>query len=280
MSTKGFLANTQVAVSIWLIYNYIVLLLDFSFFFDTNNFVNHSIIAYLDIGIFKILTTAQSEILNFSFLILILTISTLSVFKYNHFFLRILTYVIVLNLDNYCYPILDGGNNLIHIFLFFLIFVNIDSKLERFQPNIPIPDINKSLLLLLRIQLCLVYLVAGVNKIRVELWSEGTALFYTLSVPDYSLPFIYNNISEIPISLIVITNYLVILYQISFSFLVWSKLFKNYILLFGLLFHTAIALIMGLPSFAGALLACYFVFIDLSKLELRHIITNPTRNVG
>ena len=122
---------------------------------------------------------------------------------------------------------------------------------------------NKIILNLIRLQLCVVYLSAGLSKLTGNLWPSGTAMFYTLSNPDYSIPPIYKNIGYWHPAFHVIPNYVVLSYQILFPFLCWSR-FKTYLLIMGVAIHLSIGLFLGLPSFAGAVMAIYSSFLDKS----------------
>lgn len=159
-----------------------------------------------------------------------------------------------LNLDNAAYLILDGGNNIIQLMLFYALLMSTkeeDSLLSNALSNV--------FVFVARLQVVFVYLVAGLAKATGETWQEGTALFYTLSVDDYSIPFLNHWIIKFYF-LTVLGSYMTVLFQISFPWLVWFRQTRYWMLLAGTFLHLQISFIMGLLMFGFAMVVCYIIF--------------------
>jgi hypothetical protein len=161
----------------------------------------------------------------------------------------------ILNINNNVYPTLSGGDYLFQHLLFFCIFLS-NSNLK--QTNLHSLDIaaNNFGIIAIRIQVCLVYLLAGYAKIMDADWLNGTAVNDVFSVRDYSMPFLYESNSAFGKEL----NYLVIGYQLLFPILVWIRRIKKWFLLMGVLQHLFIAFIIGLPSFGFIMIIAYAIF--------------------
>ena len=113
----------------------------------------------------------------------------------------------------------------------------------------------------MRIQICLVYFLAGYAKLLNVDWMSGTAVNDVFKVHDYSLPFLYNYDGAFGKEL----NFLVIGYQLLFPILVWVQRIKKWFLLIGVLQHLFIAFIIGLPSFGFIMIIAYAAFYSPFK---------------
>ena len=253
------------AVGLWIIYHYSITSMDFSFFWGEFTFANLENILGVKNDFAMILVNKKSPLLNALFLFFLFGVVMADFCGLSNILLRSLTWIFVVNLDNYVYSTLNGGNNLIHLILLFLILApsgrNVPFTNKTILSKGTFERANKTVLTIIQIQLCIVYLSAGLSKLTGNLWPSGTAIFYTLSNPDYSIPFIYKNIGYWHPLFHVIPNYIVLSYQILFPFLCWSR-FKPYLLILGLAIHLSIGLFLGLPSFAGAVIAIYSSFLD------------------
>jgi len=174
----------------------------------------------------------------------------------------ILIYLVTINLDNKAYVILDGGNNLLQIILLYMIFMN-PSLIPNMYRNTTLNRINNAVsnlsFYLVRIQLVVVYLVSGLAKVSGELWQNGTALYYTLNVDEYSHPIAKKLISNFP-AISVLGTYATLIYQVLFPWLVWNRKIRPYILAFGTFIHIQISFVMGLFMFGFAIAVSYFSF--------------------
>mgnify|MGYP000371072637 CR=1 FL=1 len=172
----------------------------------------------------------------------------------------IVVYFCTINLDNRANVILDGGNNLMHIILVFLIFMKPNSG------SLLSNGITNASFLMARIQVVFVYLCAGLGKVTGTLWPQGVALYYTMNVDEYGHPLMAELMTDYSL-LMVGGAYATLLFQLSFPWLVWFRKTRPFLLAMGTFFHLGIVFGMGLVSFGFAMCASYFVFYDDKRAE-------------
>jgi hypothetical protein len=161
-----------------------------------------------------------------------------------------------------------AGNYLIQQLLFFLMFTS-ERKENAQNPNFIIQFdriMTNAALMAMKIQLCVLYFFSALYKLTGKLWINGEAFYYSVNIDEYSLPVISDYLNYFVIVLYA-ANYLSLLYQVLFPFMIWNEKWKNKILITGILFHLLTAFIMGLPDFALAMIVSYSVFSErvLSK---------------
>lgn len=178
--------------------------------------------------------------------------------------ISLLIYVITMNLDNKAYVILDGGNNLMHLILLYMILMDPSVRPNKYKNPI-INYINNAAsnfsFYMVRLQIVMVYFVSGLAKVSGTLWQNGTALYYTLNVDEYSHPLAKKIISNYPF-FTVVGSYVTLIYQVAFPWLVWNKKIRPYLLAFGTLIHIQISFVMGLFMFGLAIATSYFSFAE------------------
>lgn len=128
--------------------------------------------------------------------------------------------------------------------------------------------VNNTGLLLLVTQVSVVYLMAGLYKVQGELWQDGTALYYILNVPEFFLP----GVTPLLVQsdwLMVIGAYLTVLTSVFFPVLVLFRAGRPVAVAAMLTFHLAIALLMGLTSFALVMAAFDLLFVNAHVESLR-----------
>ena len=118
--------------------------------------------------------------------------------------------------------ILDGGDNLGRIVLLFLIFTSSDSKLSiksYIKDRLSSQELSSPWANLFHnaayyaivIQLCIVYLSAGLNKISGQLWRNGTAIYYVMKNSTYGHPFWGPHITDSYLLVTAFTYFIVII---------------------------------------------------------------------
>ncbi len=166
---------------------------------------------------------------------------------------------LLVNIDNKIYPTLTGGDFLFQQLLFFNIFLSNFSLGKTEIGNELDKAIHNTGVAAIKIQICIVYFVAGLAKLMDADWQNGMALIQTFMINDFSLPFYYNNVEGSSV-ILKMMNYFIIAYQVSFPILIWIKKTKKQFLAFGVLQHLFIALVMGLPSFGFIMIIAYSIF--------------------
>jgi hypothetical protein len=172
-------------------------------------------------------------------------------------------------LYNKVYITLDGGNNIISLMLLYAILMDPSESRTEGRGNFLKIYISNWALLISRVQLCIVYFVAGHLKMTGTHWANGTAFYYTFNVDEFTTPILQYLFSHFS-PLTVIFSYTTILFQISFAFLIWFKETRPLLFLMGTAMHLGIAFGMGLVSFGLAMTICYSLFF--TEVELNRIL--------
>lgn len=168
----------------------------------------------------------------------------------------------------------NGGDNLTVIVQFLLLFSNtaacfaVDAPVRQrltvfWRDSLRrrvVAAVHNAAWLAAVLQLCTVYMFAGLHKASGQMWSSGTALYYILSVSEYSYPpytewFIRNTY------LVVFFTYATIVFQIGFSFVLFQRATRLLWILAGLAFHASIAAAMGLWTFSWFVVSVYALLI-------------------
>jgi len=173
----------------------------------------------------------------------------------------------------------DGGDNVTSILLVYTMFANlsehfsVDAWLRKRSGKTRTPSpiagiFHNTAILASAIQICIVYFVAGICKVQGEVWRNGTAIYYALSTPEFMLPGVSNHIFKNGI-VIAILSYSTVVFQISFPYLVFMgrSYHRVILLLVAISFHLGIALVMGLMSFAGYMLAADLLILTDSEYQ-------------
>ncbi len=173
---------------------------------------------------------------------------------------NVLVYVSTVLLFNRAYLIMTGGNYLIHILLFFMLFMNESGKRQ---------GINAFLTNVFhwacKIQLLVVYFFSAIYKLTGSVWRDGESLHYLMNMEEFSLPFLTGNLEDFG-GLLVLGTYISLLYQMLFPVLVWVKRIKIPFLMIGVGFHLITIFVMGVPLFGITMIVSYFLFLSDDEL--------------
>lgn len=171
----------------------------------------------------------------------------------------------------------NGGDNLIRIQLFFLMFtqagarLSVDAWLRRRKPK-PSSSLRRiarpycalfhNLAIIAMVgQLLLLYFTSGIYKVMGSMWQEGTAVYYAMRVQDYVWP----GISELIWASeggIVFLTYSSVLFQIAFPFLLLNRWSKYVAILGAFFFHTGVGLMMNLVLFSWYMIGCEWLLLN------------------
>jgi len=158
----------------------------------------------------------------------------------------------------------NSGENLMNFLLFMLIIVR-----EGAAANSLRQMINNAALLLIKIHICLLYLLNALGKIMVSAWRDGS-FFNELWQLNY-----YANSKLIPQwffnpTVNLIMAWTVISFEFIFPCLIWYKTLNKPIVIAGVLLHLGIAILLSMPDFGLTMAAVYILFF----------YTTPKRQVG
>lgn len=165
-------------------------------------------------------------------------------------------YLAARNVESLCPQITDGGSNLMRLLLLYLAVGNLLAVPERL--GVPVGACARNVTLVAcRLQIAIVYLCAGFYKVTGQLWTNGMALYYIVQ-SDYATDSVLTEVLSVPLVSFV-SCYAVVAFQVSFPFLVFSRL-RKLSLGFGVLFHALIIVTLGLTCFGLAMMISYLAF--------------------
>lgn len=245
----------------WTFVNYAILSTEGAFFYSKDSYIPSK--SFTDLGLFEkvfnLLHWNSLEPAYPVFLGSVLISSALAFFEKWPRISALVVYFLMINLDNKAGVILDGGNNLMHLIGFYLIFVNTSKSQSAFSTTLT----NLSVLMI-KIQVTLVYATAGLLKVMGPLWNKGVALYYTMGVNEYGNPFLFKLLSE-NAGFLALMTLGTVLFQISLPYLIWLRPWRPYVVLAGTCLHLSISFVMGLFMFGFAMCVSYSFFSEDKK---------------
>ncbi|MFV8128409.1 HTTM domain-containing protein [Streptomyces syringium] len=185
--------------------------------------------------------------------------------------------------------ITDGGDNLIVLMALYLMFIacgrrwSLDARRKRLRARadgrghqwssrLPARQqlvlargqlsvlVHNCGMFVIAAQVCILYGCAGLYKVQGGTWRDGTALHYVLNL-DLFRP--WPGLSHLADShqlLMAVVGYVTVLVQVACPFALFSRL--KYVVLAVLIgMHVAIAVLLGLPVFSGAMIIADAVFL-------------------
>jgi hypothetical protein len=177
-------------------------------------------------------------------------------------FLTPLNYVFLWSLHQRFPGIWDGGDNLIHLVLVYVMFADVsayfsmDASRRQARPEAPgrwapvSAMFHNTAMLAVAIQISLVYGLAGLYKVQGEVWQEGTAIYYAFRGGQFVWPgvteWIYRNVF-----IVTAFTYTTVAFQVAFPFLLFLNRYTRVVaVVMGFTFHLGIALFLGLITFS------------------------------
>ena len=150
-----------------------------------------------------------------------------------------------------------GGHTFMKLLLFYLMLIpdKPRSRLQFAMANL--------FLLACKIQLAIVYLFAGLFKLHGSYWLNGEALYYVLSLREFSHPVLQSWLLDQTV-LLKMGTWIGLGYQLLFPLLVWFRKTKMPLLMIGILFHLLVAFGFGLPDFGLFMIVSYTMFVSNS----------------
>ena len=110
----------------------------------------------------------------------------------------------------------------------------------------------------------IIYLHAAIGRLKNEEWGEGTALYYFLSHPMLGIPE-YQGLLLNPIlesNIVVLLTWSVTVFELLLvSAIFWTRKYRKYILLAGIIFHLGILLTIGIVSFSITMWAALILYL-------------------
>lgn len=207
-----------------------------------------------------ILLHSDAPALNIIFIATMGLIAAAGLFSYQHVIGNVFLYLLHYNLCLYIYPTLTAGDFLTNQLLFFNIFLFTKPAAKTWLRDVQFV-LHNTALVGIKIQVCLVYVLAACYKLCDTQWLHGSAVYHAMQLDAYTLP----GLKSMPYWLFVCMDYAALVYQLLFAALVWIRPVKKWLLAVGVAQHLFIAFGMGLFSFGLIMIISYIIFSDFDR---------------
>ncbi len=201
----------------------------------------------------------------FLVLALFLTVGFLSRFS------SIAVFLCLLSLNQRNLFILNGGDTLLRVTGFFLMFapagaaISVDRlwRIWRGKEGVEVLPRSPWAQRMIQIQMALVYFSTFCWKMRGTKWIDGTALYYTTRLVEYQrfpMPSLESGL------FLRLATWSAVLIEFALGILVWFRKLRYGVLLLGVCLHLSLEYSMNVPLFQWIAMATYVTFIDAADL--------------
>lgn len=218
----------------------------------------------LRINVFKIMSPTETTAWFILWTYILASIGVMVGFKTR--ISTIISFVLLVSLQNRNYAILNSGDTLLRCMLFLMMFAPahvkysfdaywMDKKGAPYSSEIPIFTIR-----LMQLQFSLVYLATTLFKLKGYDWVDGTAVYYTsrlINFQRFVLPIVF----DFP-SLVKFFTWSALFIEFAMGTLVWVKELRPWVLLSGILLHLGIEISMSIGFFEWVMIAAYILFLE------------------
>jgi predicted DCC family thiol-disulfide oxidoreductase YuxK len=187
----------------------------------------------------------------------------------------LLNYIFTFSLIQISHFLSDGGDNLMYLFLFYLLFANTTAYYSvdsiKFHENYDRKKdttlfkirmiVHNFAVLACVIQVCIIYMSSGLYQVMGEMWNNGTAIYYILQVDVFSNPLFREILLENDY-LLVFAAYAAIIVKLAFPFLIFNQKSKYIVVLLMVSFHASIGITMGLVTFSLIMIVADLLMIS------------------
>jgi hypothetical protein len=235
---------------------------DFEAFYGVDSFVHKDGLrpSNLTLYVLNVLSIKGFENAYWFFGVAQVVALTLSYFDKFQQTLSVVIWFLTVNLINRASIIFTGGEVLVKLLLFLMIFIQVPKKEYKAEFNRMLRNVlNNVFFVACQIQVIFVYIFSSWFKLLDPNWFNGDAIYYISQIDSYSNSFLTNlmkNHSWVSKT----ATILALIYQSLFPILIWFKKIKPVYLLIGVIFHLFIAFGMGIFSFGMIMISCYLLF--------------------
>lgn len=175
----------------------------------------------------------------------------------------LLLYIFFEIFQNLCPVVLNGGDNLLKFIILYMIFIDSYShfKIKPLKSKYQNIYLFRNFLsnifgYAICMHLCLVYFISAIHKIHSDVWFNGIATYYTLSLErfrgtSFNLELAKNGF------FITVSTYGTILIELFYPVLIWFKKTRTAIIILAIMLHISIYALMMIYDFQ-----LIFIFIQ------------------
>lgn len=177
--------------------------------------------------------------------------------KTNHY-ITILIFWFSFSLSRLIQPIMNGSDLVLNLFLFLSIFFNVVSISQK-EIRLAISNFA---VLFCRIQLALIYFLSGYDKLLSAAWRSGDAIQSVQHLEFFVSERFTSTLSQ---QTYLYLAWVVILFELLFSILIWVRKFRFPLLIVGVVFHAGIIVFLNLPDFGVIMILSYLIFYPFKE---------------
>lgn len=165
--------------------------------------------------------------------------------------------------------IMDGGDNLIYLTSFFMMFADCGAYFsvdaarrhatDRTNPFAAL--LHNYAVLAIVIQLSLLYFTSAFYKIQGHMWQDGTAIYYVLRAAEFNLSPLAHYFYDSD-TVVTLLTWSTIIFQMAWPFLIWQKRARIFVAAGALALHSMIGYFMGLVWFSAAMISVELIIFD------------------
>jgi hypothetical protein len=167
----------------------------------------------------------------------------------------IILYILYEVIQSLCPTIQNGGDNLLKFIILYMIFIDSYDYFSVKKDFIRNEEVTKFKNFLsnifgfsICIHLCLAYFVSAIHKIHADVWFNGVATYYTLSLErfrgtSWNLTLVKNGL------FVTLSTYATILIELFYPVLVWFDKTKKAMILLAIFLHIGIYIFMMIYDF-------------------------------
>lgn len=176
-----------------------------------------------------------------------------------------LSWYALVSMHDRCPLLLDGSDIVMRLILFLFIFARSDRRLSPVAPLVTAERADSFPIRLMQIQIALIYVSTGFQKIYGTKWLNGTALAYTLELQSFSRSD-WLWLAQWPLVMNLMT-WGTLVFELSFCFLVFFKPTRPFAILGGVALHLGIEVLMYVPMFSWVMMTSYLAFVEPAWAE-------------
>jgi hypothetical protein len=162
--------------------------------------------------------------------------------------------------------ILNGGDNILKFMALYMVFCNSYQYFSMYKLNFVKPFYQKISNLFTNLgvisiisHLSIIYFISGINKLHSDVWFNGVAVYYTMSLERF-MGTSFNPMLVKNGYLVTLATYFTLFWELSFIFVVWNKKVRPYFLLLGVFMHLGIYTFMMIYGFQIIYIMLYGFF--------------------
>ncbi len=160
------------------------------------------------------------------------------------------------------HPVVNGGDLVVLFFMFLGIFCQDHARITRKRIRVFQVALANFCIILGQIQIAIIYLVSGLDKLMSQAWRDGEALFNLLHVDFYATNWVQKLTNDLSNEVLVLLSWVVILLELCFPIMVWFPKFRYWVLVAMVVFHCIIIFGFSLPDFGMVMIWTFVLFVS------------------